>query len=87
MARREDVPLARVVLGPAAGMAVSIYGFTAAEMRVPLVEMTGALEDLNHLTVEQAEQLAAGLQLACRVARGEVVVPSHLDQFLVRSRR
>lgn len=83
VARRTDVPVARVVLREGDGEWVSIYGFTAAELRVPLVEMTGALEDLRHLTIEQAEQLAAGLMLAARVARGELL-PTALDHFLAR---
>lgn len=85
MARREDVPVARLVLGKTA--AISIHGFTAAEMRVPLVEIAGAVEYLHHLTVEQAEQFAAGLMLAARVARGEVVAEKPLDAFLEKRRR
>lgn len=83
MARHEDVLVARVVLGPGAGMAVSVHGFTAAELGVPLVEISGAMESLHYLTIEQAEQLAEGLHLACRVARGERL-PTALDQFLER---
>jgi hypothetical protein len=85
MARREDVPVARLVIGKGAGQAVSIHGFTAAEISVPLVELTGDLEGLQHLTVGQAEQLAAGLMLAARVARGEVV-PTPFDAFLGKRR-
>lgn len=85
MARRQDVPVCSVTLGPGAGQRVNVYGFTAAEMRVPLVELAGALEHLQHLTVEQAEQFADGLKLAARVARGEVL-PTPLDELLARRR-
>jgi predicted P-loop ATPase/GTPase len=85
MPRRTDVPVARVVLGPGPGMAVSIYGFTADEMLVALVEISGAIEDLHHLTVEQADALADGLKLAVRGARGEVL-PTALDTFLQKAR-
>ena len=83
MARREDVPVARVSLGKQPWQAVALHGFTAAEMIVPLVEITGALEDLQRLTIEQAEELANGLLLAARVARGEVI-PKPLDAFLAK---
>lgn len=82
MARREDVPLARIVLGPQPGQAVSVHAFTAAEMRVPLVELAGALEDLQHLTTAQAEQLGGALLLAARIARGETPPPTLFKQFM-----
>jgi hypothetical protein len=81
MARREDVPVMRLSLGRSSHQAVSVYAFTAAELGVPLVEIKGAVEYLEHLTTEQAEAFAAGLMLAARVARGEVL-PTALDQFL-----
>lgn len=84
MARsRQDVPVARVQISKRSDMAVSIHGFTAAEMGVPLVEMQGALEYLEHLTIEQAEKLAEGLLLAARVARGEAL-PTALDAFMAK---
>jgi hypothetical protein len=83
MARREDVPVAQIVLGKFPGQVVAIHGFTAAEMIVPLVELTGALEDLQRLTIEQAETLANGLLLAARIARGEVL-STPLDEFLAK---
>lgn len=82
MARREDVPVMRLSMGLSAWPAVSIFAFTAAEIGVPLVEIRGG-EHLDNLTVEQAERLADGLRLACRVARGEAP-PTALDQFLER---
>lgn len=83
--RREDVPVASIVLREAMGLklAVRIHGFTAAEMGVPLVEIAGPLEDMQRLTIEQAEKIAAGLLLAARVARGEKL-PTALDAFLQR---
>jgi len=82
---RNRVPVARVVLGQSLGMAVAIYAETAADIGVPLVEVVGALEHLQHLTPEQAEQFAEGLKLAARVARGEVL-PTPLDEFLSKRR-
>lgn len=80
MARREDVPVARLQMGKSPHLAVSVYAFTAAELGVPLVEI-GGCEHLRHLTIEQAEKLAEGLLLASRIARGEVL-PTQLDRFL-----
>jgi hypothetical protein len=84
MARREYVPVFRLKIGRGEGLFVDVHGFTAAEMSVPLVEIAGARDYLQHLTVDQAEQLADGLKLAARVARGEAVAPSPLNEFLER---
>ncbi|UGY23222.1 hypothetical protein HU675_0035485 [Bradyrhizobium septentrionale] len=69
----------------APGQGVSVHGETAIEIGTPLVELRGALEYLQHLTPDQADEFAAGLQLAARKARGEPV-PSPLDQLLARPR-
>lgn len=84
MARREDVPIFRLKIGRGEALSVDVHGFTAAEMGVPLVEIAGGREYLQHLTVDQADQFADGLKLAARVARGEVVAPRPLDDFLER---
>ena len=81
MARRTDVPAARVVLGQSPGCAVSIFGFANTEYRVPLVELSGTIENMQHLTIQQAEDIAAGLLKAVRLARGETI-PTALDAFL-----
>jgi hypothetical protein len=81
VARREDVPVVRISLGKQPWQAVSVYAFTAAEMGVPLVEIKGAVDYLEHLKPEQAEKFAEGLLLAARVARGEEL-PTPLDAFL-----
>lgn len=82
---RGRVPIARVQLGEPSHMAVSIYADTKESLGVPLVELAGAIEYLQHMTPEQAKQLADGLVLAVRAARGEVL-PTPLDEFLNRPR-
>lgn len=67
---RKDLPVANIRIGKANEM--RIYGFNAADMGVPLVQVRcGALfyGDL-HLTVEQADAIATGLSLAVAKARG-----------------
>lgn len=81
MARPEDVPVARVSLGQQTWQSISIYGWPASELGIPGVEVRGALEDITMIEPETADRLAAGLMLAARVARGEVL-PTALDQFL-----
>jgi len=85
MARREDVPAARVLFGKGPGQALSIHGFPASEMGIPTVECSGDLDGLRFMTPETAEQLADGLRLAARIARGEVL-PTPLDQFLEKNK-
>lgn len=81
MARREDVPVARVSFGRQPWQSLSIYGLPASEMGIPTVEVRGEYESLNLMKPETAERIAAGLMLAARVARGEVL-PTPLDAFL-----
>lgn len=83
MARREDVPIARVPFGRNPWQALMIYGWPASEMGMPSVEVRGDYESMNLMKPEIAEQLAEGLKLAARVARGEVL-PTALDQFLAK---
>jgi hypothetical protein len=82
MARREDVPVLRLKLGNGAGQVVDVHGFPACVYGIPLVQISGGLEYLEHLTIEQAEQLANGLMIAARMARGIQPPPSALEEFL-----
>lgn len=81
--RPERMPVARVNLArDASQIAVTIYGEPAETIGTPLVELAGALEFLRHLTPAQAEELAGGLTLAARQARGEPMPPTALDGLL-----
>lgn len=64
---RKDLPIADVRIGPKHSM--RIYGFNAADMGVPLVEVRFTDWENLHLTVEQAEAIAAGLLAAAARAR------------------
>lgn len=82
MTLNDHIAVASLVLGKGPGMVVYIHGHPAAVLGVPLVEIAGpGREHLQHLTIKQAEELAAGLLLAARVARGEVL-PTMLDRLL-----
>ena len=78
---RNRVPAARVVFGRGLGQSIGIYGTTAAEIGIATVEVAGDLEGMGAMLPETAEKIAAGLMLAARVARGEVL-PTPLDDFL-----
>lgn len=77
------VPVAQVLFGKGLGQAISIYGLVAAELGIPTVGVTGALEDMQAMKPETAEQIAQGLLLAVRQARGEAL-PTPLDAFLAK---
>lgn len=62
---------------------VDVFGETDAELGVPLVELAGRVEQLRHLTIGQALQLSAALELAARHARGEHV-PTALEEFIAK---
>ena len=64
---RKDLPIADVRIG--ATQAMRIYGFNAADMGLPLVEVRFTYWDNLHLTVDQAEAIAAGLLAAAAKAR------------------
>jgi hypothetical protein len=81
MARREDVPVARIELGRSC-QAIAVHAFTAAELGVPLVEITGAREALQHLTIEQAVAFGNALLLAARIAAGETPPPTLFERFI-----
>lgn len=80
------VPAATVLLGKGPGQCVSIYGLPKAELGVPTVAVSGALEDMQFMMPETAEKIAEGLMLAVRQARGEVL-PTPLDDLLARGQR
>ncbi len=85
MARREDVPVAQVSFGRSSRDKLSLYGWPSAEMGVPTVELSMAIEGCGRfMSPETAEQLADALKLAARAARGEVS-PTALDGFLARA--
>jgi len=80
MGRGLDVPIAVIRTGR--DHSVSVYG-DATSYGIPTVELTGDLERLRCMRPEDADQLADGLRLAARAARGEVL-PTPLDEFLKR---
>lgn len=83
MAFRKDVPVLRLELGSHnICHALNFYGFTAEEIGMPLVEITGPGVQFN-LTIEQAQKFAEGMAAAIRRARGEVM-PTVLDEFMKR---
>lgn len=63
-----DVSIASIRIG--AHSHVSIYGFTAEQIGVALVEFRYLGETIN-LTVDQADAIAAGLMKAAAKARGD----------------
>lgn len=65
---RKDLPVADVRIGKAQHMRV--YAFNAEDMGIPLVEVRFTYWDNIHLTVDQAEAIAAGLLKAAAKARG-----------------
>lgn len=79
-----SAPVACIRLGRSANMRLEIRGETAEAIGVPLVELTGH-EYLRHLTPDQADEIAIGLAMAARMARGEKL-PTALDEFLVKRR-
>ncbi|EJN14725.1 hypothetical protein PMI42_01698 [Bradyrhizobium sp. YR681] len=82
MALRRDVPVLRLPVGSSSHQIVNVYGFTAEEIGMPLVEIAGLGCQLN-LTIEKAEKLAEGVMVAVRRARGEAA-PTPLDEFMKR---
>ena len=81
---RKDPPAARIALGKNAWDAVNVYGHPeGGELGIAIVEITGDIEGLQHLLPDTAEQLAQGLLLAVRLARGEAVATA-LDELLAK---
>ena len=73
----------RITLGRGgAGVVLEVCGVTAAEIGLPLVELRiDILGAPLNLTVDQAEAIAAALQLGARRARGEPM-ETELDRLL-----
>ena len=76
------IPVANIVLHERLGNSITIIGDPTRELGQPLVEIKGTIDhNLRHLTPDKAEEIAAALILAARIARGEPV-PTALDRFL-----
>ena len=83
MTQKTWIPVANIVLHERLGHSITIIGDPTYELGQPLVEIKGgSLDyDLRKLTPDKAEEIAAALILAARIARGEPV-PTALDKFL-----
>lgn len=86
-ARKPSLLTGRIALNSSSTRVVTIEGYPEdGEFGVATIELRGDLEGIRHLTVRQADELAAALQLAARHARGETVETA-LDRFLKPERK